>query len=225
MSASPLPAEPDGGAGQIAYNLAGIAVIVLMLAVGLAYAVDRAGRSIGAPETGSNGDATIIQTIGGRDLAIPEAWYRYGEQMQPGFVSQIDLEVGLTLPGLQAPLPVTVTLLPRSRARASSVLLDAVYLHQFDEGVVGGVPGLVGKPLKTGAGYAGETVWYDALSPNPFVAKCAAPIEPDKPGRCLRTVLLSSGLAAVYGFDATALPGWQDFDAEMAGWLGAIGAL
>lgn len=223
MSASPLPAQPHGGAGHIAYNLAGIAVIVLMLAVGIAYGVDLASRSQ-TPDARSPDSALITQTIGGRDLTIPEAWYRYGEQMQPGFVGQIDLEVKVNLPGLD-PLPVTVTLLPRSRARASSVLLDAVYLHQFDDGVVAGVPGLVGKPIKTGAGYVGETVWYDALSPNPFVAKCAQPVEAGKPERCLRTVLLPSGLAAIYGFDAAALPSWQAFDAEMARWLGSIGAL
>jgi hypothetical protein len=209
MPASPLPAAPNTGAGHIAYNLAGISVIVLMMAVGLAYVVDMAGRN-GADGKG-NGASAITQTIGGRDLTIPEHWFRYGEQMRPGFVTQID--------------PVNVTILPRSRARASSVLLDAVYLHQFDDGMVSGVPGLVGKPLKHGAGYVGETVWYDALSPNPFVAKCAAPIESGKPARCLRTVQLSSGLAAIYGFDGAALAGWRDFDAAMALRLETIGAL
>lgn len=223
MPASPLPAASNSGAGHIAYNLSGIAIIVLMMAVGFAYMVDMAGRDGTATDAGS--DETITQTIGGRDLAIPESWFRYGEQMRPGFVNQVDLQMSVILPSLDAPVPVTVTLLPRSRARASSVLLDAVYLHQFDEGMVSGVAGLVGKPLKYGAGYVGETVWYDALSPNPFVAKCADPVEADKPKRCLRTVQLGSGLAAIYGFDAAALPGWRDFDAAMAQRLETIGAL
>lgn len=223
MPGSPMPAEARNGAGQIAYNLAGIAVGVLLLAVGLAYAIDQAGRVAGQPDPLSQD--TITQTIGGRDLTIPEGWYRYGEQMRPGFVNQIDLKVSLALPGLEAPVPVEVTLVPRSRARASSILLDAVYLHQFDDGMVGGIPGLVGKPLKPNGSYGGETVWYDALSPNPFVAKCAMAVELTKPQRCLRTVLLPSGLAAIYGFDAEALKSWQNFDGEMARWLGAIGAL
>lgn len=223
MPASPLPAAPNTGAGHIAYNLAGISVIVLMMAVGLAYVVDMAGRS--GADAEDDGASAITQTIGGRDLTIPENWFRYGEQMRPGFVTQIDLDVAVTLPGFDLPVPVNVTILPRSRARASSVLLDAVYLHQFDDGMVSGVPGLVGKPLKHGAGYVGETVWYDALSPNPFVAKCAAPIESGKPARCLRTVQLSSGLAAIYGFDGAALAGWRDFDAAMALRLETIGAL
>lgn len=223
MPASPLPAASNSGAGHIAYNLSGIAIIVLMMAVGLAYLVDMAGRDAArAPDVG---ETAITQTIGGRELAIPESWFRYGEQMRPGFVNQVDLEMSVILPSLDAPVPVMVTLLPRSRARASSVLLDAVYLHQFDEGMVSGVAGLVGKPLKYGAGYVGETVWYDALSPNPFVAKCADPVEAGKPKRCLRTVQLGSGLAAIYGFDAGALPGWRDFDAAMALRLELIGAL
>ncbi|MCW5721486.1 MAG: hypothetical protein KIS86_10115 [Devosia sp.] len=223
MPALPMEAEARKGGGQIAYNLAGIAVIVLLLVVGLAYAIDQAGRP--GDVSAAPGQETITQTIAGRDLTIPESWYRYGEQMRPGFVNQIDLEMGLVLPGIAAPLPVTVTLVPRSRARASSVLLDAVYLHQFDDGMVGGVPGLVGKPLKANGSYAGETVWYDALSPHPFVAKCAAPVEPGKPQRCLRTVVLPSGLAAIYGFDSVALRFWHDFDAAMERWLGPIGAL
>jgi len=223
MPASPLPAGRISGAGNIAYNLAGISVTVLMMAVGFAYLIDLSGRQGAESKTGS--ESAITQTIGGRDLSIPENLFRYGEQMRPGFVNQIDLALELALPGLDKPVPVNVTLVPRSRARASSVLLDAVYLHQFAEGMVGGVPGLVGKPLKDGSGYVGETVWYDALSANPFVAKCAAAIEADKPQLCLRTVQLASGLAVIYGFDATALAGWRNFDAAMIPHLEAIGAL
>src|SRR5690606_5846367 len=140
MPASPLPAGRISGAGNIAYNLAGISVTVLMMAVGFAYLIDLSGRQGAESKTGS--ESAITQTIGGRDLSIPENLFRYGEQMRPGFVNQIDLALELALPGLDKPVPVNVTLVPRSRARASSVLLDAVYLHQFAEGMVGGVPGL-----------------------------------------------------------------------------------
>src|SRR5690606_36522236 len=97
--------------------------------------------------------------------------------------------------------------------------------HQYDEGMKDGVPGLVGKPLKAAEGYSGETVWYDPLSPAPFVAKCASGVTPDKPDRCLRTIHLRTGIAAVLSFDATALAGWRNFDEELALWLGQIGAL
>lgn len=211
--------------GALAYNLAGIAVLVLLLAVGLAYLIDRASQA-GARDLPRLGDsANVQQTIAGRDLDIPESWFRYGEQIRSGFASQADLRFMLALDSEAAPLPVDVTLLPRSRARASSALLDSVYLHQFAEGSLSGVPGLVGKTLLPQEGYAGEKVWYDPLSPAPFVAKCAEAVEPSRPGLCLRTIHLPSGLAALLSFDATALPHWRRFDEELALWLGQIGAL
>lgn len=206
------------GSSSLAYNLAFIAVLVLLLAVGAAYLVDELGR-VEAVQKPSLDDADpIVQTISGRELSIPTAWFRYGEQIHNGFTNQIDLQIEI---GAQ---PVAVTLLPRSRARTSASLLDRVYLHQFDNATLTGVPGLVGKPMLATGGYAGESVWYDALSPNPFVAKCLAPVAEDGTTQCVRTVYLPSDIAAVYTFDATLLQSWRSFDAEMETWLKAIGA-
>jgi len=199
-------------------NLAFIALGVMLAALGAAYLVDQASRSDGR-RVPTLVDATIIaQTVGGRELTIPENWFRFGEQMQSGFVSQVDLSVELPLG------PVDVTLLPRSRAKTSSELLDTVYVHQFKPGQIAGVPGLVGQRLDDRDGYVGETVWYDALAPKPFVAKCIAPVEPGAPDKCVRTVHLASGLAAIYSFEAKVLLGWRDFDAQMAQWLDRVGA-
>src|SRR3546814_3212438 len=77
--------------------------------------------------------------------------------------------------------------------------------------------------MLAGNGYAGESVWYDALSPAPFVAKCEQPLAPDAAAQCVRTVYLPSGIAAVYTFDASLLQSWRHFDPEMQRWLGAIG--
>lgn len=219
----PIDAAPARGA--LVYNLAGIAVLVLLLAVALAYLIDQAARTSHASVPALGDGDTISLTIGGRELDIPRGWFRYGEQMKGGFAGQADLRFVLSLDPDAEPLPVDVTLLPRSRARASSAMLDAVYLHQFADGAVGGVPGLVGKPLEAREGYAGEVVWYDPLSPGPFVAKCATAIEPGRPDQCLRTIHLQSGLAAILSFDADALPLWKQFDAELALWLGQIDAL
>lgn len=211
-------------APSVAYNLAGIAVLVLLLAVGAAYLIDTLVRaSAPAQPSLADGDA-IRQTISGRELTIPASWFRYGEQVHDGFTDQIDLRVIFAPEGASKALPVDISLVPRSRVRASSTLLDAVYLHQFGDDTLTGVPDLVGKPLGNGQGYMGESVWYDALSPNPFVAKCAEPVEAGTPPRCLRTVYLGSGIAAIYAFDATILGSWRQFDAEMRRWLEPIGA-
>ena len=226
MAVSSIDANAaEGGKGQLAYNLAGIALIVVLVAVGLAYLIDQAARNAQRPLPGLLDTDPITQTVAGRELHVPGAWFRYGETIKPGFVSQVDLAFALSLTADQPPTMVEATLLSRTGARASSALLDAVYLHQFADDSVGGIPGLVGKPLLAADGYAGETVWYDPLSPAPFVAKCATAPDPSRSDRCLRTILLPNGLAAVLSFDAEALIAWRQFDAELAQWLGKIGAL
>lgn len=211
--------------GTVGYNLAGITLLVLMLAVGGAYVVDQAGRTARPPLPDVNDADTLTQTIAGRELAIPTRWFRYGEQVRNGFASQVDLNLRLDLAVGEPPVPVQLTLLPANRARSSSTLLDAVYLHHFAETRASGVPGLVTQPLVASGGYDGETVWYDPLSGSPFVAKCMAPIEPGAEERCLRTVHLPTGLAAIFSFDRTALAHWRQFDAAAAVWLGRIGAI
>lgn len=217
MPASQPPATAVSGHSHIVQNLVGIALVVMLTAVGVAYLVDETGRTDGRHDSSLEDGAPIVQTVGGRELTIPENWFRYGEQMQSGFVSQVDLSVHLTLGR------VDVTLVPRSRAKASSELLDSVYVHQFAKGTVSGVPGLIGQQLQ-GNGYTGEVLWYDALAPKPFVAKCIDAIEAEAPDKCVRTVHLPSGLAAIYSFDQTMLPGWRDFDAEIGSWMERIGA-
>lgn len=223
-SSQPAPAERHSGQSSLAYNLAGIAVLVLLLAVGAAYLIDELGRARQTPAPTLADPDPIVQTISGRELKIPSAWFRYGEQIRDGFTDQIDLRIRFAPDAVQPSQSVDVTLLPRSRARASSSLLDRVYLHQFEDAAIGGVPGLVGKPMRDSSGYGGETVWYDALSPDPFVAKCLVPVSVEGTAQCVRTVYLPSGIAAVYTFDATILQSWRQFDAEMERWLAPIGA-
>lgn len=224
MSSQTAPASRHLGASALGYNLAGIAVLVLLLAVGMAYVIDDLGRANKNPQPSLSDGDPILQTISGRELAIPAAWFRYGEQVRNGFTNQIDLRLTLPADDGVTTMPVDVTLLPRSRAGASSSLLDGVYLHQFGDETLNGVPGLVGKPMLASNGYAGESVWYDALSPNPFVAKCVEPVTPDTPAQCVRTAYLPSGIAAVYTFDAALLTSWRSFDTEMERWLSHIGA-
>jgi len=224
MSTHPAPALPRQDHRTLAYNLAGIGALVLLLAVGAAYVIDKMGREARTPIPRLDDGDPIVQTISGKELTIPTAWFRYGEQIRNGFTDQIDLRLQFELGGAVSQR-VDVTLLPRGRARTSASLLDRVYLHQFSDETVGDVPGLIGKPMTSSGGFAGETVWYDAISPNPFVAKCIAAVNADGTPQCVRTVYLPSGIAAVFTFDATLLQWWRQFDAEMERWLTVIGAV
>lgn len=211
--------------GPIGFNLAAIMLTLALLGVGAAYLLDAAGRAARTQAHRLDTETTLTRTLGGRDLEIPLSWFRYEEQRIEGFAKQIDLRFELPL-GIEGKRePVDVTLLPRSRARPSAALLDGVYLHQFLPDQLSGPVGLVGKPLRGDEGYAGEAVWYDALSAEPFVAKCSKPVATNDTGQCLRTVYLGPGIAAIYAFPEAVLAHWRDFDRLLAERLGQIGAL
>jgi hypothetical protein len=207
----------------VGYNLGAIVAIVVMIGVALAYVVDAAARSHRAIG-GASGAATYERTLGGRDLTIPAAWFRHPEQRDEGFAKRIDLRFALHLDASGPTFPIDVTLLPRSGVRPSARLLDGVYLHMFEDGELAGPHGLIGKSMNATGGYAGETVWYDPLSADPFVAKCSAAIAPGGEPRCLRTVYLAPGIAAIYAFDFRMLGQWRAFDTAIQPWLEQIGA-
>lgn len=208
----------------VGFNLAGIAALLLLGGIGVAYLIDGAGRTARTEAHRLDAETTLTRSLGGVELEIPLAWFRYDEQRIEGFAKQIDLRFDLPLGPDAAVEAVDVTLLPRSRVRPSAALLDGVYLHQFMPEQLEGPPGLVGKPLLPVEGYADEAVWYDALSADPFVAKCSA-LVPGGPGQCLRTVHLGPGVAAVFTFPEAALAHWREFDELVDARLKQIGAL
>lgn len=210
---------------SLGFNLAAIAVMMVLFGLGAAYLLDATVRSSAVSTHRSDAETTLTRTLGGVDFEIPRSWFRYDEQRVEGFAKQIELRLDLPLGTEGSLAAVDVTLLPRSRVRPSAALLDGVYLHQFLDDQLTGPPGLVGKPLKPEEGYAGETVWYDPLSGDPFVAKCSQPIAANGTGQCLRMVYLGTGIAAVYAFPEPVLAGWRDFDAIMGDRLRQIGAL
>ena len=219
--AAPGPSRHPGP--SIWYNLATILLILLLAGIGAAYVIDGIGRHAREPAVDSG--ETLSRAIGGRTLTIPREWFRYDEQQAEGFAKQIELRLKLPLGKDGAPATVDVTLVPRSRVRPSASLLDGVYLHKFASEQLATIPGLVGKPLKPEDGYAGEIVWYDPVSPAPFVAKCSAPIDAGAPQTCLRMVYLGPGMAAIFGFSASVLPQWRQFDPLVDQRLKQIGAL
>jgi hypothetical protein len=218
------PAEAHPHQHSISFNLAAIAVALALLGIGVAYLIDAAGRGARTQAHRLDTETTLTRSLGGAELEIPLSWFRYEEQRIEGFAKQIDLRFELPLGTEGKTEPVDVTLQPRSRARPSAALLDGVYLHQFLPEQLSGPPGLVGKPLRPDEGYEGETVWYDALSAEPFVAKCSKAVASGH-GQCLRTVYLREGIAAVYAFPETVLMNWRQFDGMLGERLKQIGAL
>jgi hypothetical protein len=215
---SPPAARPT--LGSIGFNLAAIAVFLAMGGMALAYGIDNLGRQH-AGKTEAPATGTVVRTVGGKEIKVPRELLRYDDQPAASFSNAVDLRLVMPLGPNGANRNIDITLIPRSQARASAALLDGVYLHQFQEGELQGPPGLIGKPLKSADGFKNETVWYDALSADPFVAKCMAPVEDGGPSRCLRTVVFAS-IAAVYAFDADVLGSWRAFDPAIERVLGRM---
>ena len=102
---------------------------------------------VGRAARGPPAEGTITRGIGGIELKIPAAFFRNDEDRDEGFADEIELIAHLPLGADGHDAAIEVTLLPRSRARPSAILLDGVYLHQFEDEQLSGPPGLVGKPL------------------------------------------------------------------------------
>ena len=220
MTSPATTASAKDSGHSLGFNLGAVALILAVAGLGLAYAIDAAGSA-----ARSSPAQAVSRTLGGKDLVIPASWLREDAERSEGFAKQVEIGLMLPLGPEAAPREIDVTLVPRSRVRPSSSLLDGVYLHQFMPEQLNGPPGLIGKPLVAAEGYAGETVWYDAISPAPFVAKCIAPVAEGQPGRCIRTVTLGPGIAAIYSFDEDVLYAWRQFDARLHPALVQIGAL
>lgn len=221
----PSPATHKAQPPSVGYTMGVIMLAVTMVALSGAYGIvtwlhgslNLSGRSDSA--------ATVERTLVGHRLLIPAGWLKGDEAQAEGFSSRVEFKVDLPLGAGESDRPIDVTLLPLSAIRPSASLLDGVYLHQFMPNELAGPAGLVGKPLYATEGYAGETVWYDALSQHPFVAKCSDPPDGVGPAQCLRTVALPGGIGAIYVFDSEALEGWKHFDPRMSAVFKQIGAL
>jgi hypothetical protein len=217
-AAASAPPKPH----PLGFNLAAIALCVALGGLALAYGLDTLGRAHRS-QLSAEAEMPVVRTVAGRELSVPRMFLRYDEPAAAtGFSDELDLRLKLPLGPDGATRAIDLTLIPRSKARPSAALLDGVYLHQFTDKEVAGPPGLIGKPLTGTDGYKGETVWYDAISPDPFVAKCQEPVSEGQSGRCLRTVFFDT-VAGIYAFDADVLANWRDFDHEAETILASIG--
>jgi len=202
-------AEPVG----LGYTLAVIALTLVLAALAAAYGFSAWYAQATAPGEANSPASPLLKTVGAQRYAFaPEMLIVPGQRVS-GFADRVDLLLPMTLGEIGE---MEVAIVPRGRAIASARLLDAVYVHQFTRAEVSGYPGLVGKPLSGPAAYRLETVWYDPLSVNPFVAKCTPPVDPaEGDAVCLRVAPLGDRNLAIFTFPEAALRDWREFDAAV----------
>ncbi len=210
---------------DVGFNIALITLILLLMGIGLAYFIDNETKKKSSMPSLEKTGSYIDKIIGGQKLRIPSSWFRFTDQHHDEFSKQIDLSFALALGENNSLAQVNVALMPRKAALPSAILLDSVYLRQFQNEQLSGMNGLIGKPLKPSEGFDKETIWYDPLSANPFVAKCIAPVADQSRQQCIRTIFLSKKISATYMFDIELLKNWKRFDSEATKWFGKIDGL
>lgn len=115
-----------------------------------------------------------------------------------------------------APL-VFVTLLGRDAASGTTGWLDRIYTRYFSDDAWAGPDGLVGVRLAEESGYAGEDLFFQPDSDEPFVARCAKEGDADLPATCLREILIGDTLMARYRFNKALLGDWEKIDPAVRG--------
>lgn len=212
-------AERDYSA--LAYNLGFLAVLAILAGLGLAYWLDTTTRARLAPPPPQSVEILDI-TVSGQKFSVPANWVRTAAQRQSGFADKLDLLLPLFMAD-QTEHNLNASIVSQGKARTTALMLDSVFLHQFEQRQLNGVPGLIGKPLKASSGYQGETVWYDPLAFNPFVAKCVAPISENGTPSCQRVIALQNGTLLATNFPQSWLTYWREFDQAIESALSQIG--
>ena len=231
MSTNPISNGSSSGSMKTArprhfgFNIAFITLVAAILGVGVAYYIDSVNQKRLELPSLDNSTPLVTKIVGGQSLGAPAPWFRFFEPEGEEFVERIELIFALPLGVGDKVGEVQVVIAPLREARPGAELLDAVYLHQFKPEQISGPTGLIGKPLKDATGFEGEIVWYDPISPNPFVAKCRLPVAETSTQKCIRTVRISEKLAATYKFDFELAGAWKRFDIEAGKWLAKINGI
>lgn len=159
--------------------------------------------------------------LGFGEIFVPQNWLASSIGEGQRAIERLELLIPVQLENEVA--QINVDLVPASRTTPSAFLLDALYIHRFSSDPAIYRHGLVGRRLKDGDGYKNESVWYDPLRPQPFVAKCVDTLaEEFKAPNCLETKLVDKRVAAIIKFPEQYLPQWKEFDAQMRAKLNVL---
>ncbi len=224
-----MPREPASSIPRTplpsAFNLAALALFMMLAGLGAAYLIQAASgpEKLRAPSVFTQ--PLVQKDIAGTLLNVPSDWLFAPTQSEAQEVEFLDLRLFVPLLPQTPPAKVGLRLAAPHLTRPSAGLLDSVYALHFSPAQLSGPPGLIGKPLRKEDGFDNETVWYDPVSPAPFVAKCIDLAPSDDTPDCIRTVLLPSGLSVTYQFNSGLLDSWRTFDQTLAPYLEQIGAM
>jgi len=208
---------------SLGFNLAALALILAMTGIGIAYWLNDYTPTVIENVPSVYEPPLVVKTLNNSTMQIPDSWLNILTQNIQENVQTIDLVLKISIAEQEEPTPFNLRISEAIRAEPSTNLLDSVYVLRFSQEQIGGINGLVGKPLRAEDGYNSETIWYEPISDNPFVAKC---IDLEASGtalNCLRTIRLNSQLSATYQFAQNQLEYWHMMDDAILPLMAQIG--
>jgi hypothetical protein len=178
-------------------------------------------RTFGDVDGRASDPTPIVLFVGEQRLTIPANMFRFENQRNVGPHEHVELAVHFpTLQGYtperrddfldgssEAPV-LYVTIKRRDTATDSAGRLANVYRHFFGDEVLAAPDGLVGHMLNTESGLAGEEVYFEAGSTDPFTTHCLAPDGSGYPAPCLTEIHAGDGMSVQVRFRKGLLPHW-----------------
>jgi len=202
-------------------NVLILCIILSLLGLSVVYTLDFLEKN--SPQQANSSQETIEFTIAASKLRAPKSWIESNFDEEQNILNLLQLRLELQIDGKL--VAVNATLLPAARAAPSAYLLDSLYIHNFAPGRSEQMYGLVAKKLRNEAGFEDETIWYDALSANPFVAKCLdEKVEVRNAKPCITTILVNKRVSALIQFEKSVLPHWRQFSVALAQQLASFKA-
>ena len=204
------------------FNLAALALILSVVGLGVAYWLDANGKPSPPPAPSVFGAPFLEKTLAGTQLKIPTAWQNPATHINDKTLDFLDLILQVVFSENSDLQTINVHLTPSDQSQPSAQLLNSVYMLRFSQSQLNTISGLIGKPLRQEEGFQNETVWYDPIGSNPFVAKCIVLDANNTAPNCLRTVQLTPEISATYQFNESNLIHWRNFDIKLNDFISKI---
>lgn len=188
---------------------------------------------------GRSADPTPVAVfIADQRLTIPANMIRFEDQRSVGPHQRVDLAVhwpsltgyepekrkAFLDPSSNAPL-LFLTIRVRETATDSAGRLANVYQHFFDGPEIPAPRGLVGHRLSEDSGLAGEEVYFEAGSTQPFTVHCLADDGSGYPAPCLTELHAGEQLSIQIRFRKGLLEDWAAIRKSSRALLASFGVL
>ena len=224
----PSPPVISNGMTQLVTFVSACLLIFASLLYGLALLVGD-----GISRAGHSDSTTISEIVISNDvLNIPSNAIRYSAQRYSG--TQSRLEVYLHWPSLSGYTEalreefnnsgettnlVFLTIEPRTMSHDMSGRIQPIYARFFDGPHESGGFGLIRQPLSAEGGYIDEDLYYEAVSPYPFAARCVRPDSKISTPFCIRDIHVGQELMLTYRFHTKFLGNWMALERGIRQWM------